>query len=314
MKVFIPNKKQPKTGKGFFCQRLVKSMSALGVELVPEGAAHDISLHLVKLSKMRSKKKVIRLDGVYHDTGLNYKARNKVLKTNLHAANAVVYQSEFSKLICDKYLGKFRGPKAIIYNGADASFYDAISPIEKDCDHLFFTSSRWRPHKRLKDIIRSFLLADIANSKLYIAGNLKRGGIRASHPLFSDSRINYVGVLNQKESATYLKAADAFIHLCWFDSCPNGVVEAIAAGTPVITNNVGGTHEIVRPSGGIVCDVDRAYDLSPVKLYKPPAIDRLLVAGAMIECSVDKPNIVSDHIQIDNIARKYIEFFNKVRS
>ncbi len=312
MKVFIPNKKHPKTGKGFFCQRLANSMSALGIALVSEETPHDVSLHMVKLAKSRSKKRVVRLDGVYHDTGLNYKARNKVLKTNLHAADAVVYQSKFSKAICDKYLGKFRGPASIIHNGADVGFYELIPSAEKDCDHLFFTSSRWRPHKRLKDIIESFLLANIESSKLYIAGNLKRGGIRASHPLFLDKRVHYLGVLNQKQSAAYLKAADAFIHLCWFDNCPNGVVEAIAAGTPVITNNVGGTHEVVRPSGGIVCDIDRAYDLSPVRLYKPPAIKRPLIADAITQCSINRPKIYSDHIRIENIARKYIEFFKEV--
>lgn len=313
MKVFIPStKKNPKTGKGFFCQRLAKSMSELGIDLVSDKTPHDVSLHLVKLVKSSSKKRVVRLDGVYHDTGLDYKSRNKILKTNLHASGAVVYQSKFSKSICDKYLGKFRGPKTIIHNGADVDFYKSIPPIEKDCDHLFFTSSRWRPHKRLKDIIRSFLLADVKNSKLYVAGNLKRAGMRASHPLFADKRINYLGVLNQKQSAAYLKAADAFVHLCWFDNCPNGVVEAIAAGTPVITNNVGGTHEIVRPSGGIVCNVDRAYDLSPVRLYKPPAIDQSLVAGAMVECSVNRPKISSDHIRIEYIARKYIKFFGEI--
>jgi len=312
MKVFIPNKKNPKTGKGFFCQRLAKAMSKMGVEFVSADVKHDISLHVVKLSKTRSKRKVIRLDGVYHDRGLDYKSRNRVLKENLHAADAVVYQSEFSKSICDKYLKKFRGRKAIIHNGADISFYDSVDPIEKQCKHLFFTSSRWRPHKRLKDIIESFLLADIADSQLYVAGNLKRAGIRKSHPLFSDHRVNYVGVLDQKQSAAYLKAADAFIHLCWFDNCPNGVVEAIASGTPVITNNVGGTHEIVRPSGGIVCNIDKVYDLSPVKLYKPPRINQQLVAEAINKCVSDKVNVTSDHIRIEEVARKYIKFFNKV--
>ena len=134
----------------------------------------------------------------------------------------------------------------------------------------------------------------------------------SSNKIFSDKRVKYLGSINQSESAAYLKAADAFIHLCWFDNCPNGVVEAIVAGTPVITNNVGGTHEIVRPSGGMVCDVDRPYDLSPVRLYKPPAIDRNLIAEAMIKCSINSPKIKSDHVAIELIARKYLEFFKKV--
>lgn len=314
MKIHIPVSLNPKTGKGFFCHRLAVSMKQMGVHLVNGSASHDVSLNVIKLANVKSQKKVLRLDGVYHNTAMDYKGRNKVLQRNLRAADAIIYQSKFSKSICDKYLGRFKGKVAIIPNGADISFYEAAQPIPKEHAHVFYASSRWRPHKRIKDIIGSFLLANIEDSILYISGDLKRSGIRSSSTLFSEKNVVYLGKVDQSTSARYLKSSDAFIHLCWFDNCPNGVVEAIASGTTVITNNVGGTHEIVRDSGGIVCNVDAPYDLSPVKLYSPPPINRELIAQGMIDCSKKSITINKANICINNIAGRYLDFFKEVKN
>ncbi len=312
MKIYLPVNKSPATGKGFFCQRLAEAIKHMGIELTSADQLHDVSLHLVKLAKTKSRKRVIRFNGVHHNTGLDYKSRNKVLRKNLHASDAVVYQSNFSKALCDRYLGKFRGPRVIIPNGADPLYFKQIKPIKRKYEHVFFTASRWRPHKRLPEIIKSFLLAGVENSCLYVAGNLKKAKIPKSHPMFAHKNVHYVGLLSQEQSAAYLNIADAFIHLCWFDNCPNGAVEAIAAGVPVITNNVGGTHEVVRPSNGIVCEIDSPYDLAPVKLYSPPKIDCSKIADAIKQCSLNKRQIEFSHIDIVNIAKRYVDFFREV--
>ncbi len=309
MKIFIPHSPNVKTGKGFFCNRLHSALQEMGAKVCENiSDRHDISLHPIKLYKTKSKR-VIRLDGCYHNSMMNYKAMNKTLAKNLHAADAVVYQSLFSKQLCNKYLGKFNGPKTIISNGASISYYNSIPHTIEN--RLFMASARWRPHKRLMDIIKSFLLADLVDSKLIIAGDVSRSGLHKGKlkNYFNLPNIEYIGKTDQKTLASYLKSSVGFIHLCWFDNCPNGVVEAIAALVPVICNNVGGTAEIVRPSGGIVCDVDKPYNLKPVRLYKPPSIDRNKIADALRTCWTTPPRINADHINISSVAQKYLEFF-----
>jgi glycosyltransferase involved in cell wall biosynthesis len=92
------------------------------------------------------------------------------------------------------------------------------------------------------------------------------------------------------------------------------VVEAIAAGTPVVCNNVGGTPELVGPAGGLICAVDAAYDMKPVKLYSPPAINRELVAQALRRCVEDPPVVRSETLDIRSIARQYLDFFEVVHA
>lgn len=315
MRVYIPNKSDPSTGKGFFCSRLFKALENLGHSVTSNPkVSHHVSMHIVKL-KNGSGKKVVRLDGCYHNTAMAYAPRNREISKHVHKADGVIYQSKFSKSLCDKYLGKFRGPTAIIPNGCDPEFYANVKPMDLPHRNCFLTASRWRPHKRLGDIIESFLLADMPDSCLYIAGDLKKSKFpkELRKKYFALDNIKYLDKVDQHTLARYLKTCKGFIHLCWFDNCPNSVVESLCAKTPVISNNVGGTPEIVAKSGGIVCDIDSPYNLRPVKLYSPPKVDRSKIAQAMNDVVNGDIKINYDYVDIANVAQKYWDFFSKVR-
>ncbi len=311
--IYIPAKLSPATGKGFFCSRLFKALQEMGCSVTNNfNVAHDASLHIVKLKNGKGKR-IVRLDGCYHNTAMPFAARNKEISKHIHKADGIIYQSNFSKQLCDKYLGTFKGPTCVIPNGCDPSFYANIKPEKLKCKNCYLTASRWRPHKRLKDIIESFLLANIPDSCLYIAGDLGKSKFSKSDrkKYFTLSNIEYLGKINQNSLARYLKACKGFIHLCWFDNCPNAVVEALCAGIPVISNNVGGTPEIVQPGGGIVCAIDKPYNLKPVRLYSPPAIDRSMIANAMQKC-LTPMQISSSHVNINTVAKQYLDFFERI--
>ena len=317
MKIFIPNHKSPHTGKDFFCCRLYAELKRQGANLIdnPE-EPHDISLHNVKLKKNKanSKFKVLRIDGVCHNSSMDYKKQNKQISKSLRSSAGVIYQSQFSKKICDKYLGVFKGKSVVINNGADPKFYKNILPIDTGFKNVFLSFSRWRPHKRLRDIIESFLLSDIEDSCLFISGDITQSGLseKEINKYFSLFNVKCLDSLSQEEMAGYLKSSKAFIHLCWADSCPNAVVEAICSGTTVISNNVTGTPEIVSQSNGILVDIDKEFDLNPCDLYNPPVINRQLIADAIVESSINKREIINSHVNINNVANRYYDFFERI--
>lgn len=297
------------TGKGLFFGRLSKEMKNQGITIISDlELAHDISLQAVIQTPTNTKKYVIRLDGIWNNTEMDFNKENKKIIGSLSRANGIIYQSNFSKIMCDKYLGIPNKEYAIIGNGAP------IDDAQKTNEKIVFVSSRWRPHKRLEDAIETFLLADISDSLLWVAGNLELCGIKESKlkEYRHNPRIFFLGVLNEKQMKTCLRKAMAFIHLCWLDYCPNGVVEALAAGLPVITNNVGGTCELVENSGGFVLPLDKDYDLMPCQLYSPPKIDRNQVAEALRFCFLNEIYVKNDHIDIRKIAAKYIRFFESL--
>jgi len=318
IKVTLPSiDKKPSTGKGFFFHRLSEQLIKHGVDVFSDSKAKvDVALHNARVRKNNAKYNIVRIDGVYHNTAQDYKKLNKNVFSGFHTLpDAVIYQSNFSKSIADHYLGEFNGPITVISNGADPNFYLESIPSESLYEHTFITISRWRPHKRLKDIIESFLIADLSNSVLYVAGDINDSGLtpKEKKKYHREHSVKFLGKLDQGTLARYLISADVFIHLCWFDNCPNGVVEAICAGLPVITNNVGGTQEIVLKSGGYVVAIDKPYNLKPCDLYNPPAIDRVEIARYIIEASRYKSlKIDSSHVDIKNIAIKYKEFFEKI--
>lgn len=320
MIVYIPSLATRATsGKAIFCERLAKALSSLeDVEVISDiQRKHDISLHALSIEGTAVKaKKVLRLDGVYHNIVFDFRDQNEEIRHHMEQADAVVYQSQFSRLIADEYLFPYRGPWEVIFNGADPSFYRAFRPLKKTHEHTFIAHSRWRPHKRLLEIIKSFLQAGIRDSCLYIAGDLSQSGIQPDFlkRCFTAPNIRYLGTLNQEQLAQVLRSCDASIHLCWIDSCPNSVAEAIAAGRPVVTNNVGGTQELVRPSGGFVCEIDEPWDLSPCNLFSPPPINADIVAEALHQCASNPPKISWHHVDIQNIALQYKRFFERVLS
>ena len=73
---------------------------------------------------------------------------------------------------------------------------------------------------------------------------------------YRSDRIFMLGYRN--DMAQFYAAAELFVHLSFLDTFPNVVIEAQAAGLPVIVNNFGGLLEGLRRPGGMVVDNDSA--------------------------------------------------------
>ncbi len=298
-------------GKYLFFQRLVPALKRLGVTILKSPEKSDIQLHCNKVLTAVGGKHVVRFAGVYSDTTNRTAVRNAALRKAHHKADGVVYQSKHAKLMCIEHLGATKRPTAVVLNGADPAFYDAIEPASSKFEHTFVAVSRWRPFKRLEDIIESFLLADIPSSELVIIGDKRKSQLsRAVKAKCKSASVRFVGQATQESIASYLKIATAMIHICPYEGCPNVAVEAIVAGATVICTNVAGTPEVVGPSGGIVCQLDKPA-VRVRNMNKPPPIDRSIVAQAFIT-SLQKRTICNEHVHIDRAAEGYLSLFRKV--
>jgi len=307
------------SGKSFFCERLSVSLKKLGIGITSDiHKPHDVSLNIVFLEKTKIKaKSIVRLDGIWHNIKQKYKKQNNGILKNLKKADGVVYQTKFCKKASDRYIKKIDVSYDIIFNGTNLDAHNDVEPVIVDgFDHCFIAYSRWRPHKRLRESIKCFLHANVKGSCLFVAGDISKCGnsSRIKKYFRKEPNIKYLGNLSQRKLASYLKNCDASIHLSWIDWCPNSVVEAIAAGVPVITNNVGGTQELVRPGGGIVCNIDKPWDFKPCDLYNPPSFDRDIVANAIVKCSKKEIHVKNTHVDIDKTAKQYESLFKKVLS
>ena len=289
-------------GKSLFCHRLGNELLKQGVEVTDDESKRvDISLNVIRLTHQNSRIKVLRLDGIYHNSAQDYESKNRRIKESLHKADAVVYQSRYSRNLCDAFIGAATVPNIVIPNGSDPSFYEKKVHHPSQKEVLAF--AKWRPHKRLHDTISSFMAADVRESSLFVFGETTLCN--------KYENIYFRGQRSQDMLAVYLQSADCVLHLCAYDACPNSVVESLVAGTPVITSNIGGAPELLKMVGlsDCICDLDPEYDYKPINLYNLPPINHEIVAQKIRQVISSPPTFDPSPLYIENTAKRYLRFF-----
>ena len=279
----------------------------------PKGC--DVQLSLIRIEKNNRLPIVLRIDGIYYDLDTNYKARNASISISNSAADGVVYQSNYSKELCDRFLSprKKGSIYKVVYNGIDPVWsgerkgHDGINVV---------VISKWRRLKRLKEIIDLFLefLKIVPDSTLHVLGKL-----HDNKPV-KHTKIIYYGMVDRSVVGNILTTADFSLHLCKRDSCPNSVVETISAGVPVITTNkCGGATEVCSMTEGcIVCDGDFDNDFKPEYPYRdsyniltPELYNNLL--QSMLTISKDKRSVkLPKQLTAKYMAESYIDVMKQV--
>lgn len=311
MRILFPDVSGPGTGKGYFLQGLVAELKKLNMRIVFDRAEpHDISFENIRIKNKVSCPIVVRFDGVYHDSATDFKRKNASMQEAAARASAIICQSHYGKRMVMKYLNADSKRIAIINNGSDPDI--SVTIPEMTHKHNFIAVAVWRPHKRLRETIEGFLAAGIPDSVLRIFGRMGKG-MDDSIGRFACGSVVFMDHIEDRSLLLgYMRAATAMLHLCWFDCCPNSVVEAINQKCPVICSNEGGTHELVYPSNGIVLQLDQPYDYEPVDLYHPPAVNIKMVAEACCSVASSRPEIVNDHVNISTVAWRYKNVFDGV--
>ena len=298
MRICIPNKygtwKNSGTGKAFFIKRLIVEFKKRGLFVTADpGKEVEITLGMGKfLYKPRSGKRVLRLGPCHFSTRENWGMLNERKKRSVKKADGVIYQSEWSKRVCRKYLGKNKLEK-VIFNGAPLQ-----KKSYKKTGRFVASTRKWLPQKRLKYLLKAFELVKIGHKTLDVYGETKPKNIRGVtfHGIVPPEKIDLAGKI--------------FLHPVWLDASPNSVVEALAAGCQVICGSQGGTRELVKGNGRIV--MDKIWDFKPVDLDKPPKLDIEAWVKAMENLNYVSSGVDNLHVDISTIADKYIEFFYEV--
>jgi glycosyltransferase involved in cell wall biosynthesis len=92
-------------------------------------------------------------------------------------------------------------------------------------------------------------------------------------------RVRFVGQLSQQELAGLLPNHDAYVQYSISEGLPRALLEAMAAGLPVVASRVGGVPEIIESGvNGLLVAPDRPAELAAAVL---DLIARPQVAGAL---------------------------------
>lgn len=145
------------------------------------------------------------------------------------------------------------------------------------------TVCRLVPWKGVDALIR--LLPHLPDTRLVIAGDghIRRDLSKLAAQSGVAERVLFLGDVPHREVAGYLRQADAFVLNSTYEGLPHVVLEAMAAGAPVIATDAGGTGEVVEHEvTGLLIPIGDAAALQAAveRLWREPALCRQLTAEA----------------------------------
>ncbi len=219
---------------------------------------------LLWLARQKRARIVCNQNGVAYpgwcETG--WEKKNRYMAQVLHASDYVFYQSQFSKISADHFLGERKTGWEILYNPVDTKIF---TPAASDLDSrhvVLLVSGSHSQFYRIETALRTLalLIKQRTDVRLLIAGrfNWTSDNEEARHQvwrLLAELNIcEYVQVLGaytQQEAPALLRKAHILLHTKYNDVCPGLVLEAMACGLPIVYSHSGGVPELVGQDAGI---------------------------------------------------------------
>jgi len=293
-------------GPHCFARRLAAALFEAGHEVVMSGPEADVSLVFIERTGMPLAKKFVqRLDGFWFKPE-EYKTKNRQIMNTYACADAVVFQSHYTKKFVTKFWGDIK-VNAVIGNGVDirpvTEFSNAALKKLRDVyENVFVCSANWHAQKRLR-----------ANTELYmqLRGSMQSSCllVLGSNPdyVVRDRDVYYTGSVPEEVYMQAYSMADWMIHLSWCENCPNTVIECLSQNTPVICAEDGGTKELVDRFG-VVLREGKPFEYVLADYDNPPYINVNQLSSLPDKSSLGPHG----DIDIKSIVKKYIEVFEHV--
>jgi glycosyltransferase involved in cell wall biosynthesis len=228
---------------------------------------------LLRLAARRGVPVVLNQDGVGYPAwaGDRADAVNRPLRRALEAADHVLYQSAFSKLSADRFLGEPGGAWEILPNAVDVDLFTPAPVLPAGPPTVLLGGDQYQPYK-LEVGLRAFasLRAVEPEARLLVTGRLAADpAVLITHLGLADA-VELVGRYAQRDAPALLRRAHVFLHPKVQDPCPSAVIEAMACGVPVVYAASGGTVELVGDEAGVGVAHPESWEAQ-----QPPPADAL---------------------------------------
>lgn len=310
MKIFISDKKLS-GGPSVFRELLINSIKKRGYHLASDSSESvDIELGFISFKSKNAKKRILRLDGVYYQS--HQVSMNSEIKQNIKKADAIIYQSEFSKSMVKNMVLNTSVSDCVIHNGTDLNKIKLTNTVKKHAKTQFVMCADWRNTKRPMSAVMGFCkwIKDnkIKDTKLVIIGDFSK----YKNKILGEYKNSIVLLGDVKNSSIFpiLKSSDFMLHLCFIDSCPNSVVEGVSCGLPVLCTNLGGTREIVGDYGHVInCD---SFNFSPIEKVLDNISPEIVSNGINTLYNKNYDNINIKNLDINEVVDKYIKFMESL--
>lgn len=237
--------------------------------------------------------------------------RRKALLSSLALLDAVVAPSRFLAQQVRAYVQPER--LHVSRPGLDLTLF---SDVQRDKEHRTLRIGfigQIAPHKGVHLLIAAFqkVQARFVRIELHLYGGLTANPgyvARLRRMAAKDPRIHFHGRIENTSVPATLASLDAIVvPSIWYENSPLAIMEAHAAGTPVVTADIGGMAELVRDGvDGLHFRFNDATDLARVlqQLVDEPDLLSRLRSGIQQPRSIDEEMVQVLAIYDDAIARR----------
>lgn len=277
-----------------------------------------------KICKKKSIKSVLRVDGFfvpedyidlnYQHTEKYQRWMNKRLAYDLEAFDHIIYQSQFSKEMCDKYLYKRTSNFSIISNGTNIEHFKPDNFFLHDKLRIIVLAKHYPKHLDLALAIFQEVLKSNNNAEMTIVGPMRDGSdgtkqyVQDSLILTTEKdKINCKSFVKFDDLPELLCKHDIFLHVKVGDWCPNAVLEAMSCGLPVVCPAWGGTKEIIGDAGISVQGPKWGVDNQLIKGMSDAV---LTISNDLVNYKKNARNKITDNNCIDDVTKSYLKVLN----
>lgn len=330
MKIWSSLKPHKASGPHIFAKHLEDGLRDKGIDVTYD-IEDDYDLMLIiatydmffnkkiKEKKNEGVKIVQRLNGVYTfgTSNIFYPLRNFGMKYVLHnLADYIIYQSEYSKFLCDKYLGKPNREWSIIYNGVDFNLFNPEGErYNYDAQYTLFCITDFGRGVTFYPLIKAmtYLKEELSDVQLVLAGPMNS---RYKQTLENKPYIKYIGRIPNNEVPLYEREADCFIYSIrgagdWT------LIEAMACGLPIACYDIGCNRELIgNNEAGILADSGIEKYLWKYFMLLPNSKN---LANAVIKVLENRERYSSQarkrtvkYFSVDKMVNEYVKVFEKV--
>lgn len=277
MKIYINIKPGGMGGPSVFVKNFVEEVQRRGHKVTYDLEKDcDVALNLVnasgklfKFCKEHNIKTVGRLDGFYipeywnnqdkhHRMTLDKIQTNNAMRHDLKHYDAVIYQSEWSKQMFNRWISKRTENVHVIHNGVNEKRFKPRRNRKKVKVDTVLMLGALRHEYMLNTFFGAY---DVLNAKKkrfnwLIAGTMDGVSKKIFSKYAGRPNVKYLGPFDNRLLPDIYNKADVFFHPRAGDSCPNVVLEAMACGLGVVCPIWGGTAELVA-RGGVIVQTDK---------------------------------------------------------
>lgn len=177
-------------------------------------------------------------------------------------ADALVCVSESTAIdLLDVYGSHLEGKVHVALEGVDKNFFgtrsiDQLKPLPTGGKPFFLAAGAMSPRKNLKRVLAAFeRVQDVIPHHLILVGGSGWESKEIHEELSKPSmrnRVHHLGYVSDSELRALYQAAEFYVHPSLYEGFGLTILEAMAAGCPVITSNTSSLPEVAGEAAELV--------------------------------------------------------------